>query len=213
MYLLMINAANNLTLMDGGSQSGYSGRKMYVANMRQDAAMQTGQMTTKLIHIAMNAGKSPNALRIYVYSPPDSGIHAPSSAKHNAQRAENSPHTAHITIDIPTDLTLSKMPTGETNIPDPIIIPTIIHTAWNKLICFLSLIVVTTSSSPLLVNNSFSLHGSPDSVFKLSPDNRFTTPLDFLLDKELPFDTGEELSSTFPPRSPYVASIVSVLQI
>jgi hypothetical protein len=49
----MINAANNLTLMDGGSQSGYSGRKMYVANMRQDAAMQTGQMTTKLIHIAI----------------------------------------------------------------------------------------------------------------------------------------------------------------
>jgi hypothetical protein len=38
----MINAANNLTLMDGGSQSGYSGRKMYVANMRQDAAIAFG---------------------------------------------------------------------------------------------------------------------------------------------------------------------------
>lgn len=58
----MIEAAKSLMLVDGGSQSGYNGLKMYVAKMRQEAATQTGQITTKLIHIARKPGKSPKAL-------------------------------------------------------------------------------------------------------------------------------------------------------
>ena len=62
MYLQIIKAAKSRILVEGGSQSGYSGLRMYVAKMRQDAATQTGHMTMKLIHMAMKAGKSPNAL-------------------------------------------------------------------------------------------------------------------------------------------------------
>ena len=76
----MTKAARRRTLCIGGSQSGYIGRKMYVANIKHDAATQTGHMITKFIHNAKYAGKSPKALLIYTYSPPDSGKAAPSSA-------------------------------------------------------------------------------------------------------------------------------------
>jgi hypothetical protein len=50
---------------------------MYKENIKADAAIPTGQIKTKFIHKQIKAGTSPNALLIYMYSPPDSGMEVP----------------------------------------------------------------------------------------------------------------------------------------
>lgn len=92
-----------------------------------------------------------------------------------------------MTMDIPTDLTFSKIPTGDTKIPDPIIIPTIIQTAWNKFICFFSRTVVTIRS----LFSSVGINLSEGSVFESFIVAPLENPFEIPLETGLPLAVGD----------------------
>ncbi len=121
----MTAAAMSLVAYSGDPQVGKSGYSRYLAHVSEITALAAGKMTHSAIHRYRNAGKSPNASKIYAYMPPDLVITVPSSAKHSAPTRHITPHSVQIIRDSPTDPDSINTPFGETNIPLPTMVPRI----------------------------------------------------------------------------------------
>src|SRR5579862_7617833 len=89
-------------------------------------AIDDGRPTIECIHPKINPHCGPNPRRKYAYSPPASGIAAPSSANDSAPKIERIAPTIHAANTIETVLPSRAISAGFRKIPVPIIVPTTI---------------------------------------------------------------------------------------
>src|SRR5208337_1893735 len=127
-------------------------------------AAEAGRPTIECIHPNKNPQTCPNPRRKYAYSPPASGIAAPSSAYDSAPKIESTAPTIHAANTIETERPSRAISAGFRKMPVPIIVPTTIAAEAH-------------GPSPRTNSRRFSLiflrpNSQPPSLARLSPANR-----------------------------------------